>query len=407
MSVQVKGANQADVAAIRAVTDVIPDGGALTTIETMQQLVGYKVYYDDTFGVAGTAFPIGTAGRPVNNPTDLKAIAIARNLNALVIRGAITLNANFDNYNFEGSRQSWDGGETDEVTLGGQSVDACTFKHLYITGAQGGGNIDTCYQCHIGSVTAFEGVTDGCSLDNVTLGGHSKFNDSVGLAGAVTSNYNTWFRGLKGQLDLRGLAAALTINIWAQGATITIAASCTGGTINIYGSAVLIDNNGGTTVNDYTVETKLNTKVSPMDFWSDLDDVIDLPVGPTDTALPSVVVSGLPAGVTLDRVVAILKVRAIENTNAGGPNAIDGAQVIQVQKGAGAWATAINLADNQWTVAASTREAGDVLIGDNDIKATVDGDATYNFQFDAAAVDLASLRLNDVIVGLRFYFSTS
>jgi len=144
-----------------------------------------------------------------------------------------------------------------------------------------------------------------------------------------------------------------------------------------------------------------------VDFWSDVDDVIDLPAVAAPTAFPSVVVSGLPSGVTLDRVVALVKVRAIENTNAGDTNGINGAQVIQVQKGAGAWATAINLADNQWLVAASTRESGDVLIGDNDVKATVDGDGTYNFRLPAALVDLASLRLNDVLVGLRFFFQTS
>ena len=58
-------------------------------------------------------------------------------------------------------------------------------------------------------------------------------------------------------------------------------------------------------------------------------------------------------------------------------------------------------------MAASTREAGDVLIGDNDVKAIVDGDGIYIFQFASALVDLASLRLNDVLVGLRFFFSTS
>ena len=144
-----------------------------------------------------------------------------------------------------------------------------------------------------------------------------------------------------------------------------------------------------------------------VDFWSDLDDVIDLPAIAADTALPAVVVSGLPSGLTIDKVVVMLKTRTIENTNAGGPNAINGAQNIQVRKGAGVWANAINLPDNLWTVAASTREAGDVLIGDNDVKATVDGDGTYGLQFDNALVDLASLRLNDVMVGLRFFFSAS
>lgn len=151
----------------------------------------------------------------------------------------------------------------------------------------------------------------------------------------------------------------------------------------------------------------LSDQVSPMDFWSDVDDSISLPAVAADTALPDVVVSGVPSGVTIDRVVAMLKVRSIENTSASGANAINGAQNIQVRKSAGSWVAAINLANNQWTVAASTREAGDVLIGDNDLKTTVDGDATYNFQFASALVDYANLQLNDVIIGLRFYFSSS
>lgn len=145
----------------------------------------------------------------------------------------------------------------------------------------------------------------------------------------------------------------------------------------------------------------------PQVFWSDVFHVIDLPAVAADTALPSVVVSGLPTDSQIGKVIPKVKVRAIENTNGGGDNALVGAQNIQVRKGAGAWVTAINMVDNQWTVPASTKESGDVLIGDNDLKATVNGDGTYNFQFDQALVDLASLRLHEVIVGLEFSFSTS
>lgn len=144
--------------------------------------------------------------------------------------------------------------------------------------------------------------------------------------------------------------------------------------------------------------------VAQVDFWSDQDDVIDLPAVAADKALPSVVVSGLPSGISLIRVVAMLKVRAIENTSATGANAINGAQQIEVKKSTGSWVTAINLPNNLWTVALSTRESGDVLIGDNDVKAQVDGNGTYNLQFADALVDYANLRLNDVLVGLRFYF---
>jgi len=145
----------------------------------------------------------------------------------------------------------------------------------------------------------------------------------------------------------------------------------------------------------------------PKVFWSPVVHVIDLPAVAANTALPSVVVSGLPTDCLIGKVIPRVKVRAIENTNAGGDNAIFGAQNIQVRKGAGAWAAAINMVDNQWTVPASTKESGDVLIGDNDLKATVDGDATYNFQFANARVDLANLRLHEVMVGLEFSFSTS
>lgn len=140
-------------------------------------------------------------------------------------------------------------------------------------------------------------------------------------------------------------------------------------------------------------------------FWSDGDDVIDLPAVAADTNLPDVVISGLPSGITIIRVVGVLKVRVLENTNAGGSNAINGAQSIRVKKSTGTWGVddvaLIDLPDNLWTLSASAREAGDILVGDNDVKAKVDGDATYNLRFENALVDLASLRLNDVLVGLR------
>jgi len=149
-----------------------------------------------------------------------------------------------------------------------------------------------------------------------------------------------------------------------------------------------------------------------IDFWSDSDDVIDLGPGEAaDVNLPDVVVLGLPAGISLVRVVAILKVRAIENTSAAGTNAIAGAQAIRVKKSTGAWGVddvaAIDLADNLWLLAASTRESGDVLIGDRDVKGEVDEDATYNLRFENQVVDRDVLRLNDVLIGLRFYFTTS
>ncbi|KKK64346.1 hypothetical protein LCGC14_2985120 [marine sediment metagenome] len=167
-------------------------------------------------------------------------------------------------------------------------------------------------------------------------------------------------------------------------------------------------------INAAVIEAEIQKAVTWLDFWSDSADVIDLGTPAADVNLPDVVVSGLPAGVAMVRVVAILKVRAIENTSSSGANAISGAQAIRVMKSTGAWGAddlaAINLADNLWTVAASTREGGDVLIGDNDVKGEVDGDATYNFRSeetnrgDAISALADNLELYDVQVGLRVYY---
>jgi len=158
------------------------------------------------------------------------------------------------------------------------------------------------------------------------------------------------------------------------------------------------------------LEAKLDRMKSPMIFLSVIDDVIDLPAAAADTNLPDVVISGLPAGATLDKVLVFLIVRAIENTNAGGSNAIEGAQNIRIKKSTGAWGVddiiAIPLTDNMWTVAASTREFGDVIGGDDahDVKSEVDGNATYNLRFEDANVDFDFLRLNDVQVLIKVWY---
>jgi len=158
------------------------------------------------------------------------------------------------------------------------------------------------------------------------------------------------------------------------------------------------------------LEAKLDKGMHCMTFLSVIDDVIDLPAAAADTNLPDVVISGVPAGATLDKVLVFLIVRAIENTNAGGSNAIEGAQNIRIKKSTGAWGVddiiAIPLTDNMWTVAASTREFGDVIGGDDahDVKSEVDGNATYNLRFEDANVDFDFLRLNDVQVLIKVWY---
>jgi hypothetical protein len=101
----------------------------------------------------------------------------------------------------------------------------------------------------------------------------------------------------------------------------------------------------------------------------------------------------------------MFKYRVIENTNAA-VNKLTGAQVIQIrQDSPTAWADAINFLDDQFGMAASTIQGGDVFIGAIDVAVTVDGNDTYNLQWDEAVADQASINFNDVQVGLRIWFS--
>ena len=142
-----------------------------------------------------------------------------------------------------------------------------------------------------------------------------------------------------------------------------------------------------------------------MDFWSVPQEEVAVTAGAGDKALPDVTVADLPAGATVVRAVAMFKFRMVENTNAGA-NSLSGAQEIQVRDDSpSAWTDAINFVASQFSLAASTREGGDVLIGAIDVAATVDGNDTYNLQWDEAVAALANLQFNDVQVGLRIWYS--
>ena len=77
-------------------------------------------------------------------------------------------------------------------------------------------------------------------------------------------------------------------------------------------------------------------------------------------------------------------------------NAINNAQQIQVRDDSpGTFRNAITIPDNALETAASATEGGIVLFGAADISVEVDGDDIYEFQWQNAQVDGASLTLHD------------
>lgn len=146
----------------------------------------------------------------------------------------------------------------------------------------------------------------------------------------------------------------------------------------------------------------------PFDFWGDTVKLLQLTgVLQANLALTGadVDIAGIPAGVTITRVVVMFMCRAIQNTNAGAANMLDGIQHIEVNFDGGAFTDAITFADDIYEVAADTREMPPLAIGKIDVKATVTGNGTCTFRIDAAKADLANLNFNDYQVGVRVYFT--
>lgn len=148
-----------------------------------------------------------------------------------------------------------------------------------------------------------------------------------------------------------------------------------------------------------------------MDFWSDLIEQISLD-GDTagDHTLPPVAVGDLPTNATIIHAYLMFKFRMIENTHAETANGLDGAtsantsQVIQIDKETGSYIDAINFVDSQFTIAAATREGGDVIIGSIDIATEVDANTTYEIKWLQALAKEDLLNFNDVQMGIRIWY---
>ncbi len=241
-----------------------------------------RIFFDSVNGVAGTIYPVGTAGLPSNTIADVILMCAARNLKVIDVFGALALGAAMENYTFIGHRHENPAAMFD---LNSQDVDDSLIEKCIVTGTQGGTGFLTLQDCLIYQITNFQGIANLCniydsmSLLNAGFADLSKCN-SVHSDLTITVNAPTrasfkecsgnctftgqtggvlYVRGYKGTLVIDAMTLG-TCSIYANGADITINNTCNGGTINIYGNARVTDNSAaGCTVNDYTISTELDT----------------------------------------------------------------------------------------------------------------------------------------------------
>lgn len=382
-------------------------GAAVSAIAATEIYPDGAIWYDENSGITGTTYPYGTPEYPVNSEADAKTLCVNNKIKKIHISGEFIVPSLMNGYEFHGGgRYNTD----DTVNFNTQDVDVCSFFNCSITGNNAGGGLITAYYCYFVNPTDIQGAFHNCLIQACSITAAATacdFHHCTGWQGnaVITVGTPTSLNlfGWTGYVQLAAMTAG-SCSVWAQAGTIDIAATSTGGTINIYGVSTLINNTGGAVVNDYTLDTALGRAVHVMDFWSTPEDAIAVTNVAADKTLPSVTVAGIPTGATILRAVAFIKFRALINT-AANPNALDGAQEIQVDDSvATGWLDCINFIADMFTVDTDSTVGGDVFIGAIDVKARVDGNDTYSFQWDEALTDSDGLTFNDIQTGLRIWW---
>ena len=218
----------------------------------------------------------GTPNNPVNNLTDAFTVAGNWKVSKIYCQGYLDLNNNATGFQFIGNGDLWfdTGGitVTSNIDLDGvcfRDIAFTTDPGLTITGAF------TFINCEPSSESPFTGLIKDSAITTFLTPGsvmilNSGFDitdiDCVSVLGINAYN-------VSGEINIVNLTFGALL-FQGNGLKLTIDSSCTGGTIDIYGDCKIINNSGGTTVNDYTAQTET--------AWKSVDGVhVDTEFGTT------------------------------------------------------------------------------------------------------------------------------
>lgn len=230
---------------------------------------GGEVHIDATDGTAGTAYPLGTHDHPVDNMIDALAICYANGFGELNVKNALTIIASNVIDNFKIKSDSWPA-----VTLNtGVEMENAVFERVSLYG-EFEGYWNTINDCWVYDITNFSGWIRGGSIGSVALsvglgaefGGQCFFDNIVplfpGVPSEIIANTNSEI-SITNSTDLMVLKSMTTgcvAYIGLSGGTITIDASCTGGTIVVSGVGTLV-NESALNVNSSGLATTFDAAV--------------------------------------------------------------------------------------------------------------------------------------------------
>lgn len=229
------------------------------------------VYVDGVFGHAGTTWPIGNPQTPVDNIEDAVLIATARNLRTIKLVNpddSFTLSADLEVFEVIGSVRDYTMAQIDPNN---HWLDRSVFRNVVIAGQARLDTGATFIDCEINIDMQGDGFFYNCKLFDITLTGgadawfHNCFADEYTLAIiAASPGAHFHFTGFKGYLEIRTVTNTDN-DIYCNGAQIVIGGSNTGGSIYIFGDAVVYDAGtpAGCTVYDHATHGRGKSVTTP------------------------------------------------------------------------------------------------------------------------------------------------
>lgn len=232
-------------------------GTAQTARDIGFSVSGYEngFVWFDTAGAAGTVnFVNGTVLNPNSSIANCRTIANALNLKRFYVIGGstVTLDQGYSGFVFSGTKWT--------LALANRLITDSFFEGATVSGTATGTGVRFS-SCSIGNVTVDPCLMDNCVLiGTITLGTGGNYQIVASVNGVATGSdcfvdfatagTNTVaMRDFAGSVQVLNMAAGDVFGMTGNG-KVTIAASCTGGTVQIAGNVNLVNSGTGMTIVD-------------------------------------------------------------------------------------------------------------------------------------------------------------
>lgn len=240
------------------VWDYDPSLATANSMGSIQRRVAFEgqVHVSQNNGLAGTAYPLGTANNPVNNIADAVTIANTNGIQELHIDEDITITAtdNVDNFIIYGSHA-----EKSQITLqAGASTQLTQFFNCKLTGTPGGRI--TIKDAITEDLNDFEGIIHQTVINGfIKLGTKPNALSYIldcfsGVPGSSTpeldfnnSTHSVAIRNYNGGIKFTNKTQPQPVSIDFNSGQIILDGTVTAGEIVIRGIYSITDNSGGTT----------------------------------------------------------------------------------------------------------------------------------------------------------------